>query len=69
MNYNEKDVSQIIYGYGRKDMMKEINEFNGRYRFLSNFRNCPVDYEGIAYQNAEAAFQAQKCIDPRDRVQ
>lgn len=50
-------------------MPKEINEFRGEYRFLSNFWGCPVNYDGVAYQNAEAAFQAQKCIDPTDRTQ
>lgn len=49
-------------------MLKEINEFRGEYRFLSNFWSCPVNYDGVAYQNAEAAFQAQKCIDPADRA-
>lgn len=49
-------------------MPKEINEFRGEYRFLSNFWSCPVDYGGTTYQNAEAAFQAQKCIDPADRA-
>lgn len=49
-------------------MPKEINEFRGEYRFLSNFWSCPVNYDGITYQNAEAAFQAQKCIDPADRA-
>lgn len=49
-------------------MPKEINEFRGEYRFLSNFWSCPVNYDGITYQNTEAAFQAQKCIDPADRA-
>lgn len=50
-------------------MRKEINEFQGPYRFLSNFWNCPVTYGGVTYQNAEAAFQAQKCTDPANRAQ
>lgn len=37
-----------------------INEFKGKYNFLSNFYNAPVFYNGIRYQNNEAAFQAQK---------
>ena len=28
---------------------------------------APVTYEGLTYQNNEAAFQAQKCSDTKDR--
>lgn len=48
-------------------MDEPIREFSGPHRFLSNFWSCPVMYEGVMYQNAEAAFQAAKCLDPRDR--
>lgn len=37
-----------------------INVFKGKYAFLSNFYNCPVEYEGLMYGSAEAAFQAAK---------
>ncbi len=37
------------------------------YFFLSNFYGTPVTYEGLTYQNNEAAFQAQKCLDTKDR--
>jgi|GEM_PF-2397191 len=40
-----------------------VPEFQGRYRFLSNFWDCPVTYNNITYLNAEAAYQAQKCPD------
>ena len=40
-----------------------INEFRGKYYFLSNFYEAPVTYNGITYQNNEAAFQAQKVKD------
>ena len=42
-----------------------INGFKGEYFFLSNFYSAPVSYQGILYQNAEAAFHAQK--DPSRR--
>lgn len=45
-----------------------IDSFTGNYAYLSNFYPCPVTYDGITYANAEAAFQAQKCIDPADRT-
>lgn len=38
-----------------------INEFRGKYFFLSNFYNCTVTYNGMTYLNTEAAFHAQKC--------
>lgn len=37
-----------------------IYYFDNIYRFLSNFYEVPVTYNGITYQNNEAAFQAQK---------
>ena len=40
-----------------------IEEFQGDARFLSNFYESPVEYRGVTYRNAEAAFQAQKCRD------
>lgn len=45
-----------------------IREFRDEYFFLSNFYNAPVTWEGITYRNNEAAFQAAKCIDVRDRA-
>ena len=40
-----------------------INEFKGKYYFLSNFYNAPVIYDGVTYQNNEAAFQSAKVLD------
>ena len=45
----------------------KIEFFQGEYFFLSNFYGAPVTYEGMTYQNNEAAFQAQKCLDTKDR--
>lgn len=44
-----------------------INRFVGEYFFLSNFYECPVEYEGVLYANNEAAFQAQKTLDSKVR--
>lgn len=46
---------------------KVIGEFRGEYDFLSNFYESPVTYGGITYTSAEAAFQAQKVKNPKDR--
>lgn len=40
-----------------------INKFRGKYYFLSNFYEADVEYDGITYNNNEAAFQAQKVLD------
>ena len=44
-----------------------INEFRGKYYFLSNFFTVPVTYEGITYANNEAAFQAAKTLSQKIR--
>ena len=46
-----------------------IREFKGGKFYLSNYFSAPVFYDGLTYQNNEAAFQAQKCINPNDRIQ
>ena len=48
-------------------MNDRIDSFQGDFFFLSNFYEAPVRYDGIVYQNNEAAFQAQKCANPADR--
>ena len=49
-------------------MVNSINSFRGEYRFLSNFYQCPFEFEGLIYSNAEAASQAQKCMNKEERV-
>ena len=46
-----------------------ISQFNGRYGFLSNFYPCKIKYDGLEYENAEAAFQAQKTLGESERLQ
>lgn len=45
------------------DFPDTINAFKGEYDFLNNRYGCSFVYEGIEYNNAEAAFQASKCGD------
>ncbi len=44
-----------------------INFFRGKYHFLSNFYEAPVEYNGLCYRNNEAAFQAQKCLSDEEK--
>lgn len=46
-----------------------INEFKGKYFFLSNFYNAPIMYEGLMYKNNESAFQSAKVKDMERRKQ
>lgn len=47
--------------------MNAITQFRGNYYFLSNFYERSLIYEGVRYNNSEAAFQAQKTLDPAIR--
>lgn len=50
-------------------MAKKIDSFQGAYRFLSNFHEAPVRYQGTTYRSNESAFQAQKTLDARIRME
>jgi ribA/ribD-fused uncharacterized protein len=45
----------------------KIAEFQGDYRWLSNFWPCSVEFEGITYPSAEHAYQAAKTLDASER--
>lgn len=47
--------------------MNKITEFRGQYYFLSNFYAAPVTYDGLVYQNNEAAFQSMKLLNRDER--
>lgn len=40
-----------------------IDSFRGQYAFLSNFYECPINYNGLEFNSVEAAYQAQKSYD------
>lgn len=46
----------------------KIDKFRGKYFFLSNFYPVKVNYNGLEYQNNEAAFQAQKVLDEQSKL-
>lgn len=45
-----------------------ISGFQNTYRFLSNFYQINVCYKGVVYDNAESAYQAQKCKKKEDKL-
>lgn len=47
---------------------EEIDYFREEYEFLSNFYPTKVVFDGITYFNSEAAYQAQKCLHPEERM-
>lgn len=46
-----------------------IKEFQGKYRWLSNFWPCKVKLDGVTYPTTEHAYQAAKFSESKDRQQ
>lgn len=49
-------------------MTKSILEFQGDYRFLSNFHPARVALDGVMYPSVEHAYQAAKTLDHGERL-
>ena len=47
---------------------EKIDYFREEYFFLSNFYPAKIQFDGITYPSAEAAFQAQKTTDAQERA-
>lgn len=50
------------------DMKGGIFGFFKEHRFLSNFHECPIRYQGLNFKSSEAAYQAMKSLDREDWV-
>ena len=48
-------------------MSDVIDHLRGEFDWLSNFFQCQVEFEGMNFSNVEAAFQAAKCLDLKER--
>lgn len=47
----------------------EIDYFREKYGFLNNFYPAKIWFDGILYHNAEATYQAQKCLRQAEKAQ
>jgi ribA/ribD-fused uncharacterized protein len=45
-----------------------IKEFQGEFRFLSNFAPSPIVYNGAVYKTGEHLYQALKAADEKDHI-
>ncbi len=45
----------------------KIAEFQGPYRFLSNFWPAEIEFEGVKYPTVEHAYQSAKTLDMNER--
>lgn len=67
LRIGDESAAQMVHPGVWELLLKEgwlnpdINRFRGEYDYLSNFYEADVEYAGLTYRNAEAAFQAQKC--------
>lgn len=48
--------------------MYDINDLTKNYFYLCNFYMRPMTFNGLNYSNAEAAYQAQKCLYDEDKM-
>lgn len=62
----EKITRHLMASY--RCLMNRIDEFDGEYRFLSNFFPCNIRYNGLLFLSSEAAFQAAKCKNKSDQL-
>ena len=74
MDESAKDlVTAEVWDLLRKDgklSWNSITDFHEEpYQFLSNFYEASVFYDGLTFGSSEAAFQAQKCLTPEEKVQ
>lgn len=60
-------VWELFKAFTSADFPDIINRFKGEYDFLSTRYPCHVFWEGQEYRSAEAAFQASKCEDEKER--
>ena len=60
-------VWELFKAFTPADFPDTISRFKDEYDFLSTRYPCRVLWEGLEYRSAEAAFQASKCEDVKER--
>lgn len=60
----ERDFARIQPYLAHARAIGIVPEFQGPYRFLSNFFGAPIEHDGIRYPAVEHAYQAHKTADP-----
>lgn len=61
------DVWDLFSKLSPNDFPDVINRFNEEYDFLNNRFGCKFIWQGLKYNNAEAAFQSSKYTDVTER--
>ncbi|MCT4574179.1 NADAR family protein, partial [Bacillus thuringiensis] len=51
----------------RKDSLQAVEQFDGEYRFLSNFWPCPIVWEGREAPTVEHHYNAAKTLNESER--
>jgi ribA/ribD-fused uncharacterized protein len=62
----------IVFGKERDYIIHNddvVKGFFSAYRFLSNYHECKIRYEGFIYGSTEAAYQSSKSLDTLIREQ
>lgn len=61
------DVEMPTIDEVKSGMVKAIDEFDGEYRFLSNFFVKDMTYKGVVFPSAEHAYHWEKTHDPDEK--
>lgn len=62
---NDPDLAAQILTQIQQQM---IDQFTKQNRFMSNFLPLPLTFEGATYPHVEAAYQAAKCANAKDKL-
>lgn len=62
-----KDQLLMLKEFTKKNLLP-IESFKGEWSFLSNFEPCQIIYNGLTFKNVESAYQAEKCLNEKDRL-
>ncbi len=66
--YVTAEVWEILNRNGKLPWNSITDFHKEEYRFLSNFHEARVEYNGLAFGSNEAAFQAQKCMTEAEKA-